>query len=226
MKYKGLLLDIDNTLYDYHSVHKMAKEKALMFCAKNFSIDLDKLYIAYENARKRVHIELSETASSHNRLLYFQKMLEFLDINPLQYAYDVYNQYWDSFLNNLIPFDGVYDLLQKYRMRICLVTDLTALIQYRKIEKLKLYRYCNKIVTSEESGREKPHPYIFMLALKKLNLTTDEVIMIGDSFQKDILGALGLQIRSIWFNHAKKEINYNNGLIKEVTEFKDILELI
>ena len=225
-KYKGILLDIDNTLYNYDITHKIAKNKVLEFCINELKLEKDVIENAYDVGRKKVHIELSETAASHNRLLYFQKMCEILNINSLDYAFKIYNIYWDTFLENMIPFDGIYVFLEKYKNNICLVTDLTAHIQYRKIEKLKLNQFIDKVVTSEEAGREKPHPYMFMLALEKLNLGKDEVCMIGDSFKKDIFGASNLCIDSIWFNHENKQEKYTNQNIKEVTIFKEILELI
>ena len=225
-KYKGILLDIDNTLYDYEITHKIAKNKVLEFCINEFNLEKNIIENAYELGRKRVHIELSETAASHNRLLYFQKMCEILNINPLDYAFKIYNIYWDTFLENIIPFNGIYDFFDRCKNKICLVTDLTAHIQYRKIEKLKLNKYINKIVTSEEVGREKPHPYMFVSALEKLNLQKHEVCMIGDSFKKDIFGASTLGIDVIWFNHEEKQEKYNSQNIKEVTTFKEILELI
>ena len=91
MKYKGLLLDIDNTLYDYNITHKYAFSKVVEYCIKSFSIEKNEIINGYVIARKKVHIELSETASSHNRLLYFQKMLEILNINPLEYSFIIYN---------------------------------------------------------------------------------------------------------------------------------------
>jgi len=226
MRYKGLLLDIDNTLYDYNITHSFAKKKVLDYCVSEFRLSQVDLSFAYEKARNQVHVELSETAASHNRLLYFQKMLEILNLNPLKYSCEIYNVYWDNFLEVLKPFDGIYDLLDKYKNNICLVTDLTAHIQYRKIKKLELENYCTKIVTSEEAGREKPHPYMFMLALRKLNVRENEVCMIGDSFKKDILGATSLGIESIWFNHEDKLENYESNIIKQVKSFKEILELI
>jgi len=226
MRYKGILLDIDNTLYDYNSTHSFAKEKVLEFCIQEFNLEENKILKAYDKARKVVHIELSQTASSHNRLLYFQKMLEILKLNPLKYAFDVYNIYWDSFLDFMTPFDGIYELLEKYKNNICLVTDLTAHIQYRKIEKLKLDKYCHQIVTSEEAGKEKPHSYMFMLALQKLDLKANEVCMIGDSFKKDILGATSLSTDAIWFNHENKQESYSQTSIKEIKTFKEILELV
>lgn len=226
MRYKGLLLDIDNTLYNYDYAHKIAKTKVLEFCTKELSLECHNIENAYEIGRKKVHLELLGTASSHNRLLYFQKMCEILNVNALKYSHTIYNVYWDTFLENIVPFDDIYDLLKTYQNEICLITDLTAHIQYRKIEKLKLDNYIDKIVTSEEAGREKPHPFIFMLALEKMNLKSSEVCMIGDSFKKDIVGATNLKIDSIWLNHENKQEIYNNKHIKKVSTFKEILELI
>jgi HAD superfamily hydrolase (TIGR01549 family) len=226
MKYKGILLDIDNTLYNYKVAHVFSKNIVLDYCVSEFSLPKNKINFAYEKARKQVHIELSETAASHNRLLYFQKMLEILNVNPMKYAIKIYSKYWNSFLNELNPFDEIYVLLEKYKHKICLVTDLTANIQYRKIQKLGLEKYCNNLVTSEEAGREKPHPYMFMLALQKLGLRADEVCMIGDNFKKDILGSAALGIESIWFNHEGKKEAHDDKLIREVREFKEILKLL
>lgn len=226
MKYKGILLDIDNTLYDYTITHSFAISRVLDYCINEFDLSRNEINIAYEKARNKVHVELSETAACHNRLLYFQKMLEILNVNALKYSLKLYNIYWDSFLEVLRPFDGIYELFEKYKNKICLVTDLTAHIQYRKIKTLGIENYCDKIVTSEESGREKPHPYMFMLALQKLDLRADEVCMIGDSFKKDIFGATSLGITTVWVNHENNHESYEDKFIKEVKSFKEILELI
>lgn len=226
MKNKGVLLDIDNTLYDYKSTHTKALSDVFRFCHEKFDISHEDIKTGYDIARKKVHIDLKETASSHNRLLYFQKMLELLAVNPLIYSLDIYNTYWNTFLDNIEVFEGVYDFLEKYKGKVCLVTDLTAHIQYRKIKKIGLDNYINCIVTSEEAGREKPHQYIFMLALQKLNLRPDDVCVIGDSFEKDIYGASNLGIKSYWINRAKKTENFDNKLVTEVKSFKEILKFV
>jgi putative hydrolase of the HAD superfamily len=155
-------------------------------------------------------------ASSHNRLLYFQRMLEMLDLNPLQHAMTLYNTYWDTFLDNMQVYEGVQELLTRYSGKICFLTDLTVHIQYRKVEALNLLAYSSKIVTSEEAGREKPHPYMFMLGLQKLNMSGNEVCMIGDNFKKDIKGASNLGIPSIWINHKQVQESYDAELVTEV----------
>lgn len=226
MKHRGILLDIDNTLYSYEQCHEISIKRVFQHL-KESSVQVENLENIYLEAKRMIHIELAETASSHNRLLYFQKMCEILELNPFDYSLKLYNIYWDTFFESMNLFDGVEDFFNKVSstMQICFVTDLTAHIQYRKIDRLGLSKYVNHIVTSEEAGKEKPHPYIFLSALKKLNLQPSEVLMIGDNFKKDVVGASNLGIEAIWVNHEQKQEKYNNQNISEVTMFKEILEL-
>ena len=222
MSYQGILLDMDNTLYSYDKSHKIALNEVVSLCMKRWSLTEIEVLDAYKKARKMVQIELGNTASSHNRLLYFQKMLELLKLNPLSFSMLLYNTYWDYFIETMTPFDGVYDLLEKYQYKICLLTDLTAHIQYRKIKKLKLDHYISHIVTSEEAGREKPHPYMFLTAIHKLKMNVDEVCMIGDNFKKDIVGASNLGIDAFWLNLNQEKFLFSPQNIKEVSSFNDL----
>lgn len=222
MRIKGILLDIDNTLYDYEKTHEIALDAALDLLAEKYLMDKRALRDFYKKARIKIHKELSGTASSHNRVLYFQKMLEMQGRGALHYTLECYHKYWDTFLNNLEVYDDVYDFLEFIKnRRVCLVSDLTAIIQHRKIQKLRLFDYANFMVTSEEAGREKPHPRIFLLALEKLNLNPESVCMIGDDFEKDILGATKLRIKSYWSNRKNEKRKLN----KLTTEFKSFREL-
>lgn len=226
MKYKGILLDIDNTLYEYNKTHLKALSELVLYCSEKLNMSKELILDAYNKARKKVHIELSETASSHNRLLYIQKMLEILNVNSVKYSIEMYEIYWNTFLENIEVYDGVYEFLEKYKNKICLVTDLTAHIQHRKIKKLELDMYAKFAVTSEEAGKEKPHPYMFILALQKLDLKAEDVCMIGDSFKKDIIGATNLGIKSIWLNQEEKNETIDNTIVQKVKTFKEILELV
>lgn len=226
MKFQKILLDIDNTIYDYESTHQLALSAIKQFFLTNFGVLESDFVHLYSQARKIIHINLSETASAHNRLLYFQKLLELIKINPLKYALTLYNLYWDTFINNIKFFDGVVELLTKYRNNICFLTDLTADIQLKKINLLNLDQYANCIVTSEEAGKEKPHPFIFHLALEKLKIQKYDVCMIGDSYSKDIVGAINLEIKSIWLNRTNEKREYDPNLVVEVNEFHNILNLV
>ncbi|MBL7196561.1 MAG: HAD family hydrolase [Candidatus Omnitrophica bacterium] len=227
MKIEGILLDIDNTLYDYNKAHESALGSVLDLAAKRLIRDREDLMGFYQKARFQIHDELSGTASSHNRLLYFQRMLELLGINTLKYALEYYNNYWDVFLNNLEVYEDVYNFLDFIKDRkVCLISDLTADIQHRKVQKMKLYEQIKFMVTSEEAGCEKPDARIFLLALKRLNLQPQSVCMIGDDYEKDITGATNLRIRSFWLNrmNEKKQLNELAVEFKNFTELKEYLK--
>jgi FMN phosphatase YigB (HAD superfamily) len=56
------------------------------------------------------------------------------------------------------------------------------------------------LIVSEQVGIAKPEPAIFKAALDAVNCGPGDVVMVGDSWQSDVLGATRLGIRSVWFN--------------------------
>jgi putative hydrolase of the HAD superfamily len=221
--YKGILLDIDNTLYQYDPLHALAQAAQFTYLSSTFGISQNNIEQAYSTAKLLVKSKLPATAASHNRLLYAQATCELLDIDALQHSLSLYNVYWDTFLKELSLTPGAEEFFTRYgHLPICLLTDLTAHIQHRKVAKLGLMAWANYIVTSEEAGYEKPHPYMFELALRKLQLRSDEVCMIGDNFKKDILGAKYLGIDSYWLTDTKNQEEHKEAGITPITCLGDI----
>ncbi|MEM7382017.1 MAG: HAD family hydrolase, partial [Bacteroidota bacterium] len=146
------------------------------------------------------------------------------ELNSMPHALKYYHMYWDTFLDHMELFPNAENFLKEQKElghKTCLLTDLTAEIQYRKVERLGIGDYIDFIVTSEEVGVEKPHPTMFLKALGKLGCEAEEAIMIGDSWDKDIVGASVLGIDSIWINHngKQKEIPSN---VSVVSKFEQI----
>lgn len=71
----------------------------------------------------------------------------------------------------------------------------------------ELVPYFDQILISGDFGRGKPDPSIFEHALKLMNLSKDEVLMVGDNLMTDILGANTVGIKSVWINRHDKERN-------------------
>lgn len=225
MTVKNLILDLDNTLYGYDAPHKIAMSAVLESFSAKFDIPKELVQRSFDKARQNTHLDLPCRAASHNRLLYFQKLLEYNTINSMHHALDFYELYWSTFLEKMTLFEGVLDYLERHRKnsdKICILTDLTAHIQFRKIEKLGLAEYVDFLVTSEEVGIEKPDAAMFTRALQKLDCNASESLMVGDSWSKDILGASAMGIPSIWINH-KNETQTLTENMSEVSCFEEIL---
>ena len=61
-----------------------------------------------------------------------------------------------------------------------------------------LRRYFKEIVESAVVGVRKPDPRIFSLGVEALNLKPEEVLVIGDSYKKDIVPAETIGCKAAW----------------------------
>jgi putative hydrolase of the HAD superfamily len=214
-KLRGLLLDLDNTLYPYDPAHAAAQAHTHPWLASQLGVPLETLQAAYATGRQQVHHQLHHTASSHNRLLYYQLALEHLGVAPFPLALQAYRRYWGAFCAAMQPFAGMYDALHRWHaqgLRLCLLTDLTADVQHQKIAALRLWPWLHALVTSEEVGAEKPDARMFTTALHKLQLGPEDVVMLGDNYDKDILGAVDAGIRAGWKTDTPAETPLPQGV--------------
>ena len=74
-----------------------------------------------------------------------------------------------------------------------------------------LSSYFKQVITSEGSNSLKPKKEIFDFAFQKTGATPDESIMIGDTMEVDILGAINAGIDQIHVNHLTNEPLSING---------------
>ncbi|MCS7005745.1 MAG: HAD family hydrolase [Cytophagales bacterium] len=210
---KGVLLDLDNTLYAYDEVHHVAMQACTEKFIQEYPFTTPEFFQElYNKARKRVNHELHGQGASHSRLLYFQKLFEnFLGYTHFEKTLQYEALYWNTFLQTMKILPKALSFLQECyqkKIPICLVTDLTAQIQHKKIIQLNIQPYIKFMVSSEEAGVEKPHPYPFLLALEKMNLAPCDVIMIGDSEKKDKLGADLCRIQFYQVQHYDKQSHH------------------
>jgi HAD superfamily hydrolase (TIGR01549 family) len=228
MFYKGIILDLDNTLYNYNICHSKALNNVLTFLQKNYNNkkDIDELINLYHDISNKLKYELNSTASSHNKNIYFKQLIEQLNLNYsiVQILNDLY---WKTFFENMVCFEGVHDFIvwnKNIEVKIGVLTDYESEYQIQKLERLGLINYIDTIITSEEVGIEKPSSQMFQTILRKMELRRHDVIMIGDDFNKDIRGALNMNILSYWFNSNKTIKNVNNNNIKHI-EFTSFQKL-
>lgn len=188
-----VIFDTDNTLYPYEPSHTAAMKAVRKKATRDLGISTDQFETTFLEAKKQIKARLEGTASSHSRLLYFQRMLELLGLyTQVLLALDFEQTYWRTFLANSQLFHEVTDFLDDLRLAgisTAVITDLTAQIQFRKIVYWGLDDYFDHVVTSEEAGFDKPHKAPFTVAREKLGNLSQPIWMIGDNPICDIKGA-------------------------------------
>ena len=184
-----ILLDMDDTIYEYKPCHESALKKVYEVYKKTKNVSYGSFLLKYENAKKEVKKLTKNQGASHSRFLYFQHMLETENKKTMFSETVLFSKiYWDSFIKKMTLNKWVIPFLKYCKnndKKVVVVTDLTSEIQFRKIIKLGIKDYINFIVTSEEAGIEKPSNIIFKLALSKIGEKEKAAIIIGDSYIKD-----------------------------------------
>jgi putative hydrolase of the HAD superfamily len=201
-------LDLDDTLYSYDECHQSGMNGFKNFCQTNFNISDKEASECYAKARKIINERLLGQAASHSRLLYAKEFCELLKLDPVKYALELEDSYWNSFFDSLTLREHALQFLESLKSagkKIVLLTDLTTEIQLKKLDYLKIGFLFDVIVTSEEAGIEKPSAKIFQLALLKSQAIKSETVMIGDNFQKDVLGARNFGIDAYLFGQKENE---------------------
>ncbi len=116
---------------------------------------------------------------------------------------------------------GAIPLLQllKGHVQLGIVTNNFAAEQRDKLDACGLTEFIDVLVTSEETGYTKPNPRIFEIALEQTQCNASEAVMIGDSWEMDIVGAKNAGIRSIWFNR-EGAVQAAHPLVLEITSLE------
>lgn len=230
---KAILFDLDNTLYDYSYAHKIAIKAAFDELQDHMKISRKQFQKLYDLSREEIHKELAGTASAHDRILYFQRLIEKTN-NTLEpgIILRLSKAYWDCLLDNMKLFPGVIEVLvycKTHNLKTAIVSDLTTEIQLKKLEKLGISKYIDVLVTSEETGSEKPHSIMFLLTLNKLKVHPEDAVMIGDNSIADIEGANFVGLTTILLNKGelasipKEDYKKADHTIKKI---KDLIKII
>jgi putative hydrolase of the HAD superfamily len=165
---------------------------------------------------------------SHEQLRYF-RLKDVFDALKFEISDAIIDQISDDYINYLPEnnhlFDGAIEILDylKPNYKLHIITNGFASVQSKKLNNSNIVHYFDTITNSEMAGVKKPHPTIFDFALSLANASKEESIMIGDSYEADIIGAQEAGIEAIFFNEQNIEVENQVLQIKHLLELKNIL---
>ncbi len=70
---------------------------------------------------------------------------------------------------------------------------------------------------------KKPNPHIFNVALQAAKTTPEQSMMIGDTYEADILGAEKVNMKTICFNYHKLKMPDKQIVVDELLEIQNYL---
>ena len=221
-----IFFDLDHTLWDFDKNSNLTFIK--IFKLNKLEIDIDVFLEAYHPINTNYWNLYRENKISKEKLRFyrladtFKKLkIEVGDSMIRKLSFDYIDCLSD--FNHLIP--GAIEILEylenKYSMHI--ITNGFKEVQKKKLEKSKITKYFKTITISEEVGYKKPSPIIFDYALKKANAINSNSLMIGDSYQADILGAINVGVNAILFNYHNIDPNDNIISVNNLSDLSSYL---
>jgi putative hydrolase of the HAD superfamily len=222
-KIKHIFFDLDHTLWDFDRNSKLAFEA--LFNQYSIDLDLSKFLAIYEPinyaywAKFRVE-EISKLDLRRGRLsdsfAVFERVFSETELDAMA------ETYIEELPKNNHLFDGVMQTLDElspnYTLHI--ITNGFHEVQHNKLHKSGLKPYFSTVTTSEEVGLKKPNPVIFQKALEKTQAEPQESLMVGDTFEADILGAEALGMHTLFYNYWSVEVPDQYSIISNIREIK------
>jgi len=212
--YTHIFFDLDHTLWDFEANARTtlsALYSDLDLAARgihdfelfyrNYLVHNDKLwdryrkgYIKQEELRvKRMWLALLDFKIADDALA--KRMNErFLDLLPTR----------------TILFPHAIEILQYLRdkqYQLHLITNGFETVQHSKLKHSGLDVFFREVITSEGSNSLKPNKEIFEFAFNKTNARPETSIMIGDTIEVDIQGAMNVGMDQVYVNHIGATID-------------------
>lgn len=200
---KTVIFDIDGTMYDYEAGNRAGMAALKAYCEEQFGLAEETFRETFAWANREMQVRIgTPCAAVHNRLIRYQLMLEKLGCPLFPHARAMYHVYWDTLLSVMEPCDGLIEWMQQLKkdgIHIGVGSNMTAYMQYKKLERLGVTPYIDWIVTSEEAGCEKPDPRFFALCAAKSKERPEECLFVGDSKKSDIDGAAAAGMQTLHY---------------------------
>ena len=222
-----VFFDLDHTLWDFEKNSDLTFQK--IFKINDLSVDLHSFLEVYRPLNFKFWKLYREEKVTKSELRYGRLKNTFDAIDfPISdtLIYLIADQYIEHLADFNHLFDGAIEILdylnQKYTLHI--ITNGFEEIQTKKMINSKIYHYFEKVITSESVGVKKPNPKVFKHALEIANANIDQAIMIGDSIEADINGALGVGMKAIHCNFDTSLVP--NNLFISVSSLLEIKKFI
>jgi len=101
--------------------------------------------------------------------------------------------------------DYVLKVLRERSYVLAIVSNAQAVYARRDLSQLFISHLFDVIVFSSEVGWVKPHKAIFQTALEKLKVDASEAVMVGDTFEEDIIGAKKIGLKTVLVARTEKQ---------------------
>jgi putative hydrolase of the HAD superfamily len=204
---KAIFFDLDDTLFDYtnsrHTAFRALRRKFIELSGASIE-DMDSRWTKYWYELLPSGVIRDSSVIMHMRRerlrLIFRDYGTMLNEQEMEHVMRTYTENYDTSISQ-VP--GAGNLLKEIKasgISVGVITNNPLEGQKKKLKKCGIEDYVDILVCSGEVGCSKPDPRIFGLSMDRIGTNPEESVMIGDSWEYDVVGAMNSGLRAVWFN--------------------------
>lgn len=223
-KYKYILFDADNTLFDFN----LSEHKALCATFREFGIELSagqcEVYHGINDALWK-KLERGETTRDKLKVQRFAEFVDYLGADKFDPA-ELANRYVLNLAEQSDMITGAYELCEELSENypLYIITNGITFIQKTRFTRSPISAFFKGIFISEEMGHTKPEVAYFEAVSQAIGEADPACyLVIGDSLTSDISGAVNFGCDSVWIAPDGAEDTRPTYTVRELSDIRSIL---
>ena len=219
---KAILFDLDNTLLDFMKMKNLAVNaavKSMIFAGLNVKQEkaVEDIYNIYEE----YGYEYQEVFD-----LFLKNTIGKVNYKILAVGIISYKKAKESSLMLYKNVDKTLLKLTKMGLKIGVISDAPSREAWIRICSMNLEHIFDTVVTLHEKGIHKPSPEPFKKAIKDLDVSPNETIMVGDWPERDIKGANQVGMKTAFAKYGDTFDTKNSGADYELKDISDLINIV
>lgn len=235
-KLKLICFDIDNTLVSYGMAESEAEAHISELLTKSTGKNVSDILRTF-NSVKNACLHHDMDPKSFSRKLWIEKTMKLLDVklSNLNKCIDtgrLEKAYWDYLIPRMKLFPNTLHVLEslkssgKYTIACLTDSDGEKEIKIRRLKNLGIERYFDYIITTDDTGMNKPSIGNWEYILKASGYKGSECMMIGDHPDVDLINAKKLGFITVWTKEHIPVAAHFNYVDHEITDIGEILDIV
>lgn len=197
MRYKAICFDIDGTLYPRAVMNR--RLFALGLCHPIFSVRYNKMRKELRKCQDSLQGNLMSKEA--NMMLKNSGISTIQDIERTkQHLENWIYKPMEKLYKNTKPFDGVVETFKAIKDRDLKIGVFSDFPLFKKLESMGLSSYVDFAASSDDVGFLKPSIHCFEYLLYNIGLDAKDVLYVGDSYDKDVVGAHNARLDAVLVN--------------------------
>ena len=232
MVYKNLFFDLDDTLWAF-SVNAQSTffEMYQKHRYGRFFPSFEHFYQLYQQRNHQLWIDYAAgkvTKEELNR----QRFVYPLQVVGVPHAEEVARSFANDFFqviptkSEVIP--HAHEVLRELstRYNLYILSNGFHELQRHKMRSAGLDAYFKEVILSDDIGILKPNPELFYHALSVANATVADSLMIGDSWDSDVVGAANVGMHQVYFSPKAEVTSLPFQPTYFITDLRQLLAIL